>query len=99
MGSKNVGSGTLGFKKCGKWDFQDAVSPPPHDGGCVINNGTFRSAGAYNMVTSESIRRPGLWVVMVTFTSSYILYFSLFFWKMHSWFLLLLFRLEVCTTL
>ena len=28
-GSKNVGSGTLGSKKCGKWDFQDAVSPPP----------------------------------------------------------------------
>ena len=27
-GSKNVGSGTLGSKKCGKWDFQDAVSPP-----------------------------------------------------------------------
>ena len=26
--SKNVGSGTLGSKKCGKWDFQDAVSPP-----------------------------------------------------------------------
>ena len=28
-GSKNVGSGTLGSTKCGKWDFQDAVSPPP----------------------------------------------------------------------
>ena len=28
-GSKNVGSGTLGSKKCAKWDFQDAVSPPP----------------------------------------------------------------------
>ena len=28
-GSQNVGSGTLGSKKCGKWDFQDAVSPPP----------------------------------------------------------------------
>ena len=27
--SKNVGSGTLGSKKCGKWDFKDAVSPPP----------------------------------------------------------------------
>ena len=26
--SKNVGSGTLGSKKCGKWDYQDAVSPP-----------------------------------------------------------------------
>ena len=28
-GSKNLGSGTLGSKKCGKWDYQDAVSPPP----------------------------------------------------------------------
>ena len=23
-----MGSGTFGSKKCGKWDFQDAVSPP-----------------------------------------------------------------------
>ena len=28
-GSKNLGSGTLGSKKSGKWDHQDAVSPPP----------------------------------------------------------------------
>ena len=27
--TQDVGSGTMGVYKCGKWDFQDAVSPPP----------------------------------------------------------------------
>ena len=28
------------------YDFM-VTDPLPHDGGCVINNGAFRSAGAY----------------------------------------------------
>ena len=30
-----------------RYDFMVTDPLPPHDGGCVINNGTFRSAGAY----------------------------------------------------
>ena len=34
----------------------------PHDGGCVINK--VHSYQLVHMVTSESIRLPGLWVVI-----------------------------------